>query len=643
MRWNKRIVYFCLFLAFTIFVVRYFDTSNRFSILRITSKCATNGLKANPSYTLKRLNCSINGYINPGCFQIDNLSLAVDTKYLTSWFEIDSALNSAGDVLEISLLNYQAFSPHNLKEHSPLGDYMGQSTFSEPEGKSRILLIDPDNNVPISRQWDSQGHPYPVQIAQYGLAYYSYFSRLQNFKGILNGEFSTTVVDIKSHFSKQMKCDADETASLIYNLKNKNSKLTGVIASGLNWPKDSRLIFRTSFLSSSRQIEIHFTCSDLFGDGAVILSNRYWSLGFNELSALKVVYFLKQCQNVTLLQNLDMIISKAFASVKQDLRAKSLFRGFLLGSEIDEEFVVNEVEFQVGKEARSLGQLNDLLLFIPIANDQEGVYADRHLTANKEFARRRFLSAAEWFVVNQHEDGSWRVKVNRVFTSDIYLKPGWCSAMGQGQAISLLVRAANLTNDPRFQAAAVRGLGPFSRPVNLDTGNCGVRAYFLDQKTLPWFEEYPAIPNVFVLNGFIFSLIGLYDLSKTGPIGHENGTIATELLTEGVETLARVLPLFDSGFGSFYDLRHLNPAHALRLSPHIERLRVERGRVNVGDQNLQALLKGGPNRARWQYHRVHLQQLFQMANVIAPQYASTWNLFFDRWLAYMWGFRSGHN
>lgn len=130
---------------------------------------------------------------------------------------------------------------------------------------------------------------------------------------------------------------------------------------------------------------------------------------------------------------------------------------------------------------------------------------------------------------------------------------------------------------------------------------------------------------------------------KVSPNVHEDGAKAAELLAEGVETLVQVLPLFDSGFGSLYDLRHLNPAHALRLSPHIDRLHVEGGRVSVDDRNLRALLKGGPNRARWEYHRVHLHQLFQMANVIAPQYASTWNLFFDRWLAYMWGFRSGHN
>lgn len=99
-------------------------------------------------------------------------------------------------------------------------------------------------------------------------------------------------------------------------------------------------------------------------------------------------------------------------------------------------FVVNEVELLVGKEARPLGQLDELLLFIPIGDDQKGVYGDQQLTANKEFARRRFLSAAEWFVKNQQEDGSWRVEAKRVFTSRIYLKPGWCSAMGQGESPS---------------------------------------------------------------------------------------------------------------------------------------------------------------------------------------------------------------
>lgn len=115
---------------------------------------------------------------------------------------------------------------------------------------------------------------------------------------------------------------------------------------------------------------------------------------------------------------------------------------------------------------------------------------------------------------------------------------------------------------------------------------------------------------------------------------------AKHLLADGIRTLAQVLPLYDSGIGSFYDLRHLSLSHSFRLAPRIGRL-VSSGRAR--EKTLRALLKAGPNRARWEYHKVHLQQLHQLALVIAPQHADLWNMYFDRWLAYMWGFRSGHN
>lgn len=119
---------------------------------------------------------------------------------------------------------------------------------------------------------------------------------------------------------------------------------------------------------------------------------------------------------------------------------------------------------------------------------------------------------------------------------------------------------------------------------------------------------------------------------------------ASQLLEEGVSTLARVLPLYDSGIGSFYDLRHLSLAHAFRLSPRMERLKWnEQEIVKTKSGTLQALLKAGPNRALWQYHRVHLLQLHHLAATIAPQHADLWHIYFDRWLAYLWGFRSGHN
>lgn len=70
--------------------------------------------------------------------------------------------------------------------------------------------------MPISRQWDAKGHPYPVQIAQYGLAYYAHFQGLQRLKSHHDEELShLSVVDIKPHLAKQLHCgDQNRSCSL---------------------------------------------------------------------------------------------------------------------------------------------------------------------------------------------------------------------------------------------------------------------------------------------------------------------------------------------------------------------------------------------------------------------------------------------
>ncbi|GFS06154.1 D-glucuronyl C5-epimerase [Elysia marginata] len=92
-------------------------------------------------------------------------------------------------------------------------------------------------------------------------------------------------------------------------------------------------------------------------------------------------------------------------------------------------------------------------------------------------------------------------------TAEIQMPPNWYSAMGQGQAMSALVRAYNLTGDRKYLVAAERALYLFT----LGSEEGGVRARFMGQ--LDWYEEYPTVPtSSFVLNGFIFSMMGLYDV-----------------------------------------------------------------------------------------------------------------------------------
>lgn len=78
---------------------------------------------------------------------------------------------------------------------------------------------------------------------------------------------------------------------------------------------------------------------------------------------------------------------------------------------------------------------------------------------------------------------------------------------------------------------------------------------------------------------------------------------------QGMQSLKKMLPLFDTGSGSIYDLRHFT-------------------------------LGIGPNIARWDYHATHVNQLLLLATIDAnPLIART----AERWRSYMVGKRAAHN
>ena len=90
--------------------------------------------------------------------------------------------------------------------------------------------------------------------------------------------------------------------------------------------------------------------------------------------------------------------------------------------------------------------------------------------------------------------------------------------MCQGQAISVLVRAFLNSGDQKYLAAAEKAVGVF----NVSSTEGGVRAVFMDKHV--WYEEYPTNPPTFILNGFMYSLLGLYDLKTV-----KQGTGAKQL------------------------------------------------------------------------------------------------------------------
>lgn len=110
-----------------------------------------------------------------------------------------------------------------------------------------------------------------------------------------------------------------------------------------------------------------------------------------------------------------------------------------------------------------------------------------------------------------------------------------------------------------------------------------------------------------MLNGFIYTLLGLYDLHYTE--GGRAASPAKDMFEAGMLSLKTLLPLFDTGSGSFYDLRHFT-------------------------------LGASPNIARWDYHATHVNQLYLLAGLDPdPVLLATAR----RWEGYMQGRRAAHN
>lgn len=191
----------------------------------------------------------------------------------------------------------------------------------------------------------------------------------------------------------------------------------------------------------------------------------------------------------------------------------------------------------------------------------------QHISQRNEQHSHAFRASADWLARNQDEKGGWAVPVERsIAERKLVLPPGWHSAMAQGHGISVLTRAFKEFDDRKYLKSALSALDLFRK----NSSEGGVRASFFG---IPWYEEYPTTPGSFVLNGFLYSLIGLYDLSQLDVTSESEDvrlkvTEAAELYKTGIQSLKQLLPLYDTGSGTIYDLRHVG----LGTAPNLARL-----------------------------------------------------------------------
>nr|XP_021399111.1 D-glucuronyl C5-epimerase [Lonchura striata domestica] len=466
------------------------------------------------------------------------------------------------------------FSHSYSKVYAQRAPYRPHGVFMSFEGynvelRDRVKCISGVEGVPLSTQWGPQGYFYPIQIAQYGLSHYS-----------------------KNLTEKPPHVEVYETAGDGNGNGNGNGEWTVPKGCSLTtvWDK-SRLTrvkqFSCPESSEGVSLELNNGRDFVISFDLKLLSNGSVSvvLETTERNQLFTVHYVSSTQLIAL-RDRDIFYGVGARGSWSTL-TRDLLTDLRKGVGLSNTKAVKQTKIMPKRVLRLVAKGRGLL-------DNVTVSATAHMAA--------FFAASRWLLRNQDERGGWPIMVTRKLGEGFKsLDPGWYSAMAQGQAMSTLVRAYQLTKDPAFLGAALRATAPFKLPAE----QRGVKAVFMNRHD--WYEEYPTTPSSFVLNGFMYSLIGLYDLKETA--GEKLGEEARLLYERGMASLKAMLPLFDTGSGSVYDLRHF-------------------------------MLGTAPNLARWDYHTTHINQLQLLGSV---DDAPVFKEFVKRWKSYLRGGRAKHN
>ncbi|XP_005997124.1 D-glucuronyl C5-epimerase B [Latimeria chalumnae] len=465
------------------------------------------------------------------------------------------------------------FSHSYSKVYAQRGPYQPDGVFMSFEGynvevRDRVKCISGVEGVPVSTQWGPQGYFYPIQIAQYGLSHYS-----------------------KNLTEKPPHIEVYETAEE----KDRDSWHN-------EWVVPKGCAVTTAFDKSRSSNVKQFSIPENSEGASLLLGNaKDFIISFDlkfitngtisvvlETTEKNQVFTIHYVTNTQLIAFKDKDIyygigpRTSWTTVTRDL-----VTDLKKGVGISNTKAVKQTKIMPKKVVKLVFKGKGFIDNITISSTS-------HMAA--------FFAAADWLVRIQDDKGGWPIMVTRKLGEGFKsLEPGWYSAMAQGQAISTLVRAYMLTKEQVYLSSALKATDPFK----LMSEQHGVKAIFMNK--YDWYEEYPTTPSSFVLNGFIYSLIGLYDLKEIA--GERMGKEAKILYDRGMESLKAMLPLYDTGSGTIYDLRHF-------------------------------ILGTAPNLARWDYHTTHINQL-QLLNSIDD--SPVFKDFIKRWKSYLKGGRAKHN
>jgi len=155
-----------------------------------------------------------------------------------------------------------------------------------------------------------------------------------------------------------------------------------------------------------------------------------------------------------------------------------------------------------------LVEIQKKLQYVPVAISHYALACyQRYLSTNQDEDLKKFFLCINWFEKNYETINSSCVWLSHYERKLYSLKPPWTSALVQGQVMSVLCRGYSITRNSNYIDLALKAAKTFEIPVNQG----GVRIS-IGNRDLVFYEEFPSSKPSYVLNGFIFSLWGLYDL-----------------------------------------------------------------------------------------------------------------------------------
>lgn len=187
-----------------------------------------------------------------------------------------------------------------------------------------------------------------------------------------------------------------------------------------------------------------------------------------------------------------------------------------------------------------------------------------YLVDGRNEHKEAFLTQACWLLAHEshlsNDASGWPIS----FALRDYHAPRlWLSALAQGNAISVLVRAYQLTSEEKFLQAARRAV----RTFELDILDGGVNASLGEDGV--FFEEVAVYPAAHILSGHILALFGLYDY-----VSFTKDRRIEALIQRAITTLHTLIDAFDTGYWTRYDLLHQRLATWLYHSLHVTLLEV---------------------------------------------------------------------